>query len=248
MSQEQMQAMFQTRASDKLISFSFFQQRFDVEITQLIQHRNGSKSLIGDVNGMTMVDFVASMTDGKMYGKITNPMAQKEYEIRYSNDLQTHLFIETDPALSEDKLPGEPLIPEEHGYVPGEDANQSGEDEVSSGGDAKNSAVDAATGELQSELQEDEVTQIDVMIVYTSNARNWANSFAGGIDNVIAQSLATAAAVMENSLIPIEYRLVHSQLIDYTETGSAGTDLDRFTGTNDGFMDEIHDLRDEYGA
>ncbi|PTM11476.1 MAG: hypothetical protein DA443_06905, partial [Bacteroidetes bacterium] len=109
LSQEQMQAMFQTRASDKLISFSFFQQRFDVEITQLIQHRNGSKSLIGDVNGMPMVDFVASMTDGKMYGKITNPMAQKEYEIRYSNDLQTHLFIETDPALSEDKLPGEPL-------------------------------------------------------------------------------------------------------------------------------------------
>ena len=34
---------------------------------------------------------------------------------------------------------------------------------------------------------------------------------------------------------------------DYTPTGNLDIDLDRLTGTDDGFLDEVHGVRDAYG-
>jgi hypothetical protein len=89
---------------------------------------------------------------------------------------------------------------------------------------------------------------IDVMIVYTAAAQTWANNSGGGIQNVIAQSMANALLVLNNSQTIMTVALVHSALVTYTESGNSGTDLQRFTNTNDGYMDEIHTWRNSYAA
>ena len=90
-------------------------------------------------------------------------------------------------------------------------------------------------------------TRIDCMIVYTPSARDYANN-GSGINNFISQAMSLAQLGMDNSLVEITMRLVHSALINYTESGSSNTDLDRLTDAADGYMDEVHTWRDSYGA
>jgi hypothetical protein len=51
-----------------------------------------------------------------------------------------------------------------------------------------------------------------------------------------------------NSRIPVSLKLVYSGQVSYHETGSLETDLNRLTGTKDGYMDNIHGLRNQYKA
>ncbi|WP_421773284.1 T9SS type A sorting domain-containing protein [Gracilimonas sp.] len=110
---------------------------------------------------------------------------------------------------------------------------------------------------------EDSIT-IDLMLVYTDSAESWANNSGfGSIDFVLAQSMNLSQTALDNSETRIELRLAHVHKTIYrgdnNEDIDAGTHLRRFTqdednpsfGQNDeydGYMEEVHDLRDEYGA
>jgi hypothetical protein len=88
---------------------------------------------------------------------------------------------------------------------------------------------------------------IDVMIVYTPAAKNWAQTNEGGISNTVAAAMAKANLAASNSNLLLSYVLVHSAEVAYTEAGSS-TDLDRLTAKTDGYMDNVHDLRNQYAA
>lgn len=104
-----------------------------------------------------------------------------------------------------------------------------------------------------------DTAKIDIMIVYTPEAKNWANSYDGGINNTISNIMANAELALDNSEIKIILNLVHSAEINYTESGSSSTDLKRLTFF-DGYdpfqmengptwyMDEVHDWRNQYAA
>ncbi|MDR2824677.1 MAG: M12 family metallo-peptidase, partial [Prevotellaceae bacterium] len=90
---------------------------------------------------------------------------------------------------------------------------------------------------------------IDVLMVYTPNAAAWAASYEGGITNTIASAMAQTAAVITNQDNSDAVNLVHSEQITYTEHSyDMGTDLDNLTGTADGYMDNVHQLRKQYDA
>ena len=91
-------------------------------------------------------------------------------------------------------------------------------------------------------------TTVDVMVVYTATARAWADSYSTGINNVIAQAMATGQLVNDNSNTDLTFRLVHSFETDYTESGNSVTDLMRLTNMTDGYMDNVGTLRNQYGA
>ncbi len=89
---------------------------------------------------------------------------------------------------------------------------------------------------------------IDLMVVYTQQAENsW-----GGVANTMAnitQAVTNMNASMSNSGINnVSFRLVHATKVSYTESGNFSTDLTRLAGTSDGYMDNVHGLRDQYGA
>ncbi len=109
---------------------------------------------------------------------------------------------------------------------------------------------------------EDTIT-IDLMIVYTDAAESWSNtSGQGDIDGVMAQAMNLSQQALDNSETNIELRLVHTHKTTYDETNDGAENseerLKRLTQNDDdpvfegteynGHMEEVHDLRDEYGA
>ena len=90
---------------------------------------------------------------------------------------------------------------------------------------------------------------IDVMVVWTAAARNRVGGTAAGIQSLIDLSLANANAAYGNSQIATRLRLVYSGEVRFAETvSSISTDLSRLVEEADGYVDEVHTLRDRYGA
>jgi hypothetical protein len=91
------------------------------------------------------------------------------------------------------------------------------------------------------------ITLVDLMVVYTPEARN----AAGGTTAIGAQIQAAvreANLVYLNSRVQMRVRLVHAGELQYPETWFVATDLARLRDSQDGFMDEVHAWRDAYQA
>ena len=93
----------------------------------------------------------------------------------------------------------------------------------------------------------DNGTVIDVMVVYTTAAKN-ANGGQAGIDSLIALAVTLANQAFTNSLINTQFRLVRTGEVTYSESGNYNTDLSRLRNTTDGFMDEVPGWRDQSKA
>ncbi len=87
----------------------------------------------------------------------------------------------------------------------------------------------------------DDPAVIDVMVVYTPAAQQWAEG-RGGIDNVINLAMMNAETALDNSDTGITLRLVHSAEVDYEESGDDALDLRNLTQGNIG---NVHEWRDE---
>ncbi|MEY4761778.1 MAG: hypothetical protein RLZZ200_1634 [Pseudomonadota bacterium] len=60
--------------------------------------------------------------------------------------------------------------------------------------------------------------------------------------------MAAANAAYAASGVNITMNLVHMAQVSYTESGDMGVSLDRVTSATDGYMDDVHTLRNQYGA
>ena len=88
---------------------------------------------------------------------------------------------------------------------------------------------------------------IDLMIVYPSAVLSAAEG-VGLLEADAAKAVADANLCYRNSQVNLQLRLVHFTEINYNQTGDLETDLERLENPNDGYMDNVHDLRDQYGA
>lgn len=93
----------------------------------------------------------------------------------------------------------------------------------------------------------DDGSVIDVMVVYTPQAR----SRLGGTtatQNQINLIIAQTNASYENSGINQRLNLVYMGEVSYSESGNMETDLERLRRTSDGHMDIVHSWRETYKA
>jgi hypothetical protein len=91
-------------------------------------------------------------------------------------------------------------------------------------------------------------TVVDVLVAYTATTRV-ASGGTAAVRAVAEQAVAEANRAYANSLVPLTVRLVHAAETTYDETGFDWSDtLARLRNPSDGLMDEIHGLRDAYGA
>ena len=91
---------------------------------------------------------------------------------------------------------------------------------------------------------ENDGSVIDLMVVYTSRAKEEA----GNIDALIELNINKTSRIYENSGIQTRIRLVHTHFTAYRESSSMLLSLLRLRLDGDALMDEVHDLRDQYAA
>ena len=95
----------------------------------------------------------------------------------------------------------------------------------------------------------DDGSVIDVAVFHTPAARTGVRDVTGvsGITALIDLMFENANAAYRDSGAIQRIRLVRTQGVDYVASDSQD-DLRRLTEKDDGFMDEVHQVRDEYGA
>ena len=87
-------------------------------------------------------------------------------------------------------------------------------------------------------------TVIRVMVHWTSSAA----SASGNISALVDLAVAEANQGYTNSGVLIDLILAHKGVISYTQSGSFSTDLSRYRGTSDGYMESIHTTRNSVAA
>lgn len=92
----------------------------------------------------------------------------------------------------------------------------------------------------------DDGSLIDVLVVYTPAARISQGGTAA-IKSLINLGITETNNAYANSQVTQRVRLVYAGELNYAEVDLL-TDRDRLQGATDGFMDEVHELRNLYGA
>lgn len=85
---------------------------------------------------------------------------------------------------------------------------------------------------------------IDLMVAYTQQAL----SKQPNLLSYISQNVTQGNNILRNNDIDATFNLVHVYKTSYSTSNFALTDRDRFIAKNDGYMDEVHGLRDTKGA
>ena len=93
----------------------------------------------------------------------------------------------------------------------------------------------------------DAMSSIDILVVYTPTARKIAGG-AAEIEAHIDLMIAETNQAYLDSGVNQRVVLVARQEVEYTDSGSSERDLDRLASPSDGYMDEVHAIRDQAGA
>ncbi|RDZ28723.1 zinc-dependent metalloprotease [Lysobacter silvisoli] len=86
---------------------------------------------------------------------------------------------------------------------------------------------------------------IRVMVVATNQA---VSGYGGNMQSLIQLAVAESNQGYINSNVGINLVLASYSTTTYTESGNFSTDLARFRGTSDGYMDNIHTIRNNTAA
>ena len=86
----------------------------------------------------------------------------------------------------------------------------------------------------------------DIMVVYTPACVTRYGQ--NGIESKVLQAISDANAAYQNSQVNARLNLVYLGLVNYVETGDMGVALSALQSTSDGKIDEVHALRNQYGA
>jgi len=103
----------------------------------------------------------------------------------------------------------------------------------------------APTGDLEPRASSS--TIIDVLVVYSDDARAGEGSTAA-MKARIALAMAETNTSYANAGVNTRLRLVHVREVSYAESGNLATDVNRLAAPNDGHLDQVHRIRNRYGA
>ena len=91
------------------------------------------------------------------------------------------------------------------------------------------------------------MSPIDILVVYRPAARRFAGGTAE-IETVIDLRIAETNQAYLDGGVNQRLVLVAREEVEYTEAGNPSADLARLVSASDGYMDEVHEIRDRAGA
>jgi hypothetical protein len=244
----------------------------DLKYTLIIQkiekNRSGSYSWYGKLRGIPRSQVVLVINEKKVFGNISK--ANFSYQIRHISE-ESHAIYEIDPGkfppTSEPIIPNiepkpsspvdplEKLMKQMKPHISGTDTNidshisgtntQNGGDEFVSSNpflpDSSSSNESTSTPQTQA----DDGTVVDVLVVFTAEARIAAGG-ASAISSLIDLATSETNAAYANSGVNHTIRIVGRQETSFSESGFS------FSGTlsaaQAGSFDGLHALRDSTGA
>ncbi len=99
-------------------------------------------------------------------------------------------------------------------------------------------------------INDDSNHQIDLLVIYTPAARSIMERVAGSVTLAVDGAVIQTNMILQHSGINTQLKQVHVHPVFYLEQPNEdiGADLRNLMGVSDGYMDEVHLLRDEYAA
>jgi phosphodiesterase/alkaline phosphatase D-like protein len=225
----------QIRLNDVLQLDLFQNRKYRAKVDRLDTDVNGTFSVRARLEGFEFAWCFISTSGGKSLLTIDIPEKEELFITRFNPKNGKYFLLDVDKKKTE-TLEGSPsLVP------PAEDNSKSG---------VNNAGTAPGTLQQNGSVSVNDVNSPDVvsvMIVYTPAAESWAFTSEGGINNTISQIMQKSNLALGNSNTLLQFELVYSGLVDYTELNTSD-DLYRLTNTADGYMDNVHSLRNTYGA
>ena len=205
-----------------------------LEIDEPQVHHNKAKVWRGRLRGDQNSDVTLAVRGKKMAGTIVS--GDRLYKIEPTED-NRHRLVE----LDEDALPLDhhPLVVPDDG-TPADFASP--EPDHQQPGVAGTPPTDSVTTAAATTI-----TNVDLLVVYTPTARARQGGQAA-MNALIALGVDLANQAYSNSGIAMQLRLARAAEVAYRESGNISTDLTRLRKTTDGFMDQVHQLRNQYKA
>ncbi len=214
-----------------LVTHLFNDLKIESNVLRSTRNSNGVTVTTAQIEGSQWGRVFIASSNGKVRAKIVNPEQSKIFSIEYNKNDDLHYALELDPKLLQAEE-DEPILPSDASFTSGAETI----DQMMS--------ILPIIGEDEST---DATTVVDVMVVYSNDALTYAGS-VDEVNRIIALGIAMANDVHESTNTGIFLHLVHSTQVDYTGSGNRSTDLNCLSDASDGDMDEIHTLRDTYGA
>ena len=203
-----------------------------LELDEPEVHGNKAKVWRGRVRGDQDSDVTLAVRGKKMAGTIV--MGQRLYKIEPTEDNRHRLVEIDDDAMRPDH---HPLVVPDDGTPADPPAPEPELQQPSTAAATTTVTTAAATTN----------TIVDLLVVYTPTARAKQGGLAA-MNALIAMGVDLANQAYRNSQIAMQLRLVRAAEVAYTETGNINTDLVRLRSKSDGFMDQVHTLRNQYKA
>ncbi len=115
--------------------------------------------------------------------------------------------------------------------------------------DQKLKILDPRPGRRAKNWRDGDGNLIDLLVAYTADAKLSENlSTENQVEAYLQNAISESNLCFLNSNVNAAIRLVHLVEIDYAETQDPTLDLNRSTNPTDGYLDQLHTLRDQYGA
>ncbi|MBE9562315.1 MAG: hypothetical protein IMF12_05580, partial [Proteobacteria bacterium] len=209
--------------TDKVTLNLFPEVSYTVNNTSINYRGENDYTWIGKIEGMQFGDVILVVKDGKITGNVNTQ--GEVYRIRSSQN-GLHSIQEMDAAAFPKNGPSPSISTS---YTPlSEDEKQR----------SQRRRIRATSDK----------PIIDVLVVYTPTAARTSTSNNVDIKSEIQLAIDETNQIYENSNIKQMLRLVYTKQVDYQEIGDGDVDLNRLRDTKDGFLDEVHHLRNEYKA
>ena len=187
---------------------------------------NGTTAIVARLTGFQYAYCYISVSGEKVLLSVDIPEKNEKYTTRLKNGSKSLYLLQ----LDENKLD---IL--EEGEMP--TIEQTKEDSIRSG-----NTLNSKSFKIKSEA---DTARVDVLILYTPAAKEWASIYQGSIDNTINMAMTYCNLVSENSKLGATFNLVYSSEVNYTETGNSENDLTYLT---DGTIPNVSTIRDASGA
>jgi len=223
----------------------FFDKEYSAVIESIEKDINGTLTVIAKLSDFQYAYCFISTYKGNSFMTIEIPELQELYATKYFHDEDRYFLMLVDPSQKQ-TIEGAPsLSPPE--FTPKQGGHNKGN--ILDNNDLKDgSNINENHSNIPIILKNEHTPDVvTLLIVYTPEAAAWSAANETDINNTISLLMAKANLALDNSNTLLNLQLVHSELVNYTELHS-NEDLFNLTFDNDGFMDNVHDLRDTYCA